>query len=245
MTKIKVGCRYKSNNCGWFEVIEYTNHKEVMVKFEKTGYVTSSTSGNIRGGMVKDRLLPSVYGMGFIGEGKYASKRKDKANSTWWGMLSRCYNEKYQEKCPTYKGCFVNKEWLNFQNFAKYYEDNYKEGYQLDKDLLFKGNKEYSSETCVFVPQYLNKFTLDSSAKRRKFLVGVTLCSYSKLKPYRASIRSAALNSRIHLGLFATEEEAYQVWLSAKLQQALEYKQEMDEIDPRIYANVVEIIKEM
>jgi len=245
MTKIKVGDRFESNNYGWFEVIEYTNYKEVIVKFEKTGYVTSSVSCNIRNGMVKDRLLPTVYGRGFMGEGRYDSKINGKEYSTWGSMLRRCYNEKYQENNPTYKGCFVNKEWLNFQNFAKYCEGTYKDGYDLDKDLLFNGNKEYSSESCVFVPQYLNKFTLDSGAKRGEFLIGVGPSKASKLKPYRADIRSVALSSNIYLGCFSTEEEAHQAWLSAKLQQALEYKQEMDEIDPRIYANVVEIIKEM
>ena len=42
------------------------------------------------------------------------------------------------------------KEW--FDNPV----NGYKEGYSLDKDILVKGNKIYSPETCCFVPQDVN-----------------------------------------------------------------------------------------
>lgn len=75
-------------------------------------------------------------------------------------MLERCYSARYQERKPTYKGCSVCDEWLNYQNFAKWYDDNYYEIKGeimcLDKDILVKGNKIYSPENCVFVPNYIN-----------------------------------------------------------------------------------------
>ena len=33
---------------------------------------------------------------------------------------------------------------------------HYREDWHLDKDLLFKGNKVYSPETCVFIPREIN-----------------------------------------------------------------------------------------
>lgn len=153
MEKIKVGDRFESNNYGWFEVIEYNGYRDITVKFIDTGYVTEVHGVAIRNGAAKDNLQPSVYGVGFVGKGEYKLRVDGKATkeyTCWKGMLERCYSEKKRERSPTYIGCSVCKEWHNFQVFAKYYEDNYKEGYHLDKDLLFKDNKIYSSETCVF-----------------------------------------------------------------------------------------------
>lgn len=69
-------------------------------------------------------------------------------------MLRRCYSEDNLKRSPTYRGCFVATEWHNFQIFCEWYLNNYpKDGkkYQLDKDILFEGNKEYSPEKCMFV----------------------------------------------------------------------------------------------
>ena len=73
-------------------------------------------------------------------------------------MIRRCYAD--LENCSSYKDVIVCKEWHNFQNFAKWYEDNYyqfrDEIMQVDKDILKHGNKEYSpdifiSELCKFI----------------------------------------------------------------------------------------------
>lgn len=68
-------------------------------------------------------------------------------------MLNRCYNEKCQEKHPSYIECTVCDEWHNFQVFAKWHEENYINGFHLDKDIRIKGNKTYSPSACSFVSQ--------------------------------------------------------------------------------------------
>ena len=64
--------------------------------------------------------------------------------------------------------CSVYEGWHNFQNFAKWYEDNYyeieEEQMHLDKDILVKGNKVYSPDTCVFVPETINGLFVKSNA---------------------------------------------------------------------------------
>ena len=92
---------------------------------------------------------------------------------TWKSMLERCYSTKYQDKYPTYKGCSVSKEWLTFSNFRAWMMTQDWQNNQLDKDLLFEGNKVYSSETCVFVSGIVNNFTIDRGASRGEFLIGV------------------------------------------------------------------------
>ena len=76
---------------------------------------------------------------------------------------------------PTYKGCSVSEEWLRFSNFKRWMEKQDWDGKQLDKDILFEGNKVYSAETCVFVTSVVNSFTSDSGAKRGEWLIGVSL----------------------------------------------------------------------
>lgn len=103
-------------------------------------------------------------------------------------MMRRCYDPKYHEKEPTYKGCEVCKEWLNFQMFAEwYYKNHYEiEGQRicLDKDILLKGNKIYSADTCIFVPHRINSLFVKSYKLRGELPIGV---SYHKRdKKFRA-----------------------------------------------------------
>lgn len=91
----------------------------------------------------------------------------------WHSMLNRCYSAEYQTRFPTYIGCSVCEEWLLFSNFKVWYDENYKPRFQLDKDILFPGNKVYSPETCRFVPQYLNSLLTDRGAARGEYPLGV------------------------------------------------------------------------
>ena len=72
----------------------------------------------------------------------------------WDCMLSRCYEN--GDGAATYKDCYVCEEWLRISNFKKWYDENHVEGYHLDKDLLVKGNKIYSPQTCCFLPKEIN-----------------------------------------------------------------------------------------
>lgn len=73
----------------------------------------------------------------------------------WKSMYLRCYGN-HEIHNPTYSKCSVCEEWHLLSNFKKWFDENYVEGYHLDKDILVKGNKVYSPETCCFVPQEIN-----------------------------------------------------------------------------------------
>jgi hypothetical protein len=151
---MKSGNIFDSNNFGKFEVMEYINSFNVVIKFIDTGFVTISEAGAIRNGQVKDLLVPVVYGVGYMGVGDYKSSIKRKpteAYMSWKRMLARCYCPKNQNRSPTYIGCIVSDDWHNFQNFAKWFDKNYIVGYHLDKDIKVEGNKIYSESTCMFV----------------------------------------------------------------------------------------------
>lgn len=121
----------------------------------------------------------------------------------WMSMLTRCYGVDDFGNKPTYADCSVCNEWLLFSKFKEWFNENYVEGYVLDKDLLIRGNKVYSPNTCCFVPQRINTLILDRGNDRGACPVGVSK---------HGNKFSAGVNiegKRKHLGLFNTAEEAF------------------------------------
>ena len=179
-----------------------------------------------------------VYGVGF--NDKTRPVRVDGKNvkeyKLWHSMLNRCFSEKYQTRYPTYKGCNVSDNFLNYRYFYDWCQEQVGFGnvdekgryWQLDKDLLFVGNKTYSETTCVFVPHEINSFFTDSGNTRGEYPVGVSF--YKQTGKFMAY---CAVNSkRQHLGYFDTPEEAFAVYKPFKeslcKQLALKWQHEID-----------------
>lgn len=156
-------------------ILKYINSNNIIIQFE-SGYVTKDKYVNFTDGNVRDPYIPTVYGHGYIGYGKHKTVENGKHTrmyKIWTSMLQRCYSGK--DYVSTYNDCTVCKAWLNFQNFAQWYEENYYEiegqRMHLDKDILYQGNKIYSPHTCVFVPQNINlMFRKNVHTPRRKIL---------------------------------------------------------------------------
>lgn len=149
---------------------------------------------------------------------------------TWADMLQRCYDVKYQERNPTYAGCTVSGDWHTFSNFKAWMETQDWQGRHLDKDLLFEGNKIYSADTCVFVTQMVNKFTIDSGAARGEWLIGV-YWDQARGK-FQSHCRNPFTKKQEYLGLFTTEQEAHEAWRKRKLE--LAYELAAIQTDPRV-----------
>ena len=126
-------------------------------------------------------MHPSTHNIGYFGIGKYKSCKNSKINkdySIWQGILQRGHCEIAKEKMSAYKDVTVCGEWHNFQNFAAWFEENWKpwmdSSWHLDKDVLFKGNKVYSPETCCLIPAELNNLVITNKYKRGELPIGVT-----------------------------------------------------------------------
>lgn len=162
-----------------------------------------------------ESFLPSVYGIGYIGVGNYrttVNRKKTKEYSKWNNILHRGYDKKYKERNPTYKDCYVADTWHNFQNFAKWFEENYVEGWELDKDILINGNKIYSPETCCFVPREINALFKSPKEGVTSLPSGV---SYDKFnKKYKVSVR--VYGKFKTEGRYNTIEEAFQAYKTVK-----------------------------
>lgn len=166
---------------------------------------------------VKSNLyVPSVLGIGYRGEGEFKTSvngKHTKIYQSWKGMLSRCYSTSNLKRNPCYLDKQVCKEWHNFQVFSQWMSENYNpetmKGWHLDKDILVKGNKIYSPETCCFVPPDINYIFVRNSGDR-EYPIGVT---------YKENAFRATLNKKYkshHIGRFKTPEEAFQAYKIAK-----------------------------
>ena len=132
-------------------------------------------------------------------------------------MLRRCYNKKSHKKHPTYVDCKVCEEWLNFQNFAKWYENNYYEvegeRMELDKDILVKGNKVYSPDTCIFVPKTINGLFVKSDKSRGESVIGTTSRKNEKYQVKCNIINPETGKSKNeYLGLYDTQQKGFEVY---------------------------------
>lgn len=154
----------------------------------------------------------------------------------WGDMIMRCYSAKCQERYPTYDGCTVTEEWHTFSVFKAWMEKQQWEGNQLDKDILFEGNKVYSAETCVFVTQTVNKFTIDRAAARGKWLVGVSW--HKKAGKFQAHCGNPFTKKREYLGYFDCEQQAHQAWQKRKLELAHELA--AIQTDPRVATALID-----
>ena len=121
----------------------------------------------------KQKLVQGV-GINDLGEPVRINGKILKFYATWNGMLQRCYSDKFQAKNPTYVGCSVCSEWLVLSNFKVWFDANYRDGMELDKDILIQGNKVYCPEACSFIPQYINSLMTDAKAIRGELPLGVS-----------------------------------------------------------------------
>ena len=233
-----VGKVCKSNLSGDFKILKYNDTANVEIQFTNTGFETVARLNNIRNGKVKDPYSPSVFGVGVTGT-KYPITVDDvitKEYDLWHSMLTRCYSDVYKKKRPTYEGCKVSN---NFKSYEYFYEWCHKQvgfgnqGWHLDKDLLVKGNKVYSEDSCVFIPVEINLVLTKRTASRGEHLIGVY---WHKRNKAFVGMVSKNKGKSEHLGYFATEIQAFNAYKVAKesfvKEQAEKWK---DKIDERAY----------
>ena len=233
-----VGMVFKSKSSGDFKIVKYNDNRNVEVQFLKTGYEATVELVQVKRGNVKDPYVPSICGVGVLGT-KYPSSvngRTTKEYELWQSMLKRCYSDGFKKKYPTYEGCKVSN---NFKIYEYFYEWCNKQvgfsnkDWQLDKDLLAKGNKIYSEDFCVFIPSDINLLLTKCTASRGEYLIGVSWCKTNKA--FKARVRKNK-DKQEYLGLFNTEIEAFNAYKVAKevfvKEQAEKWK---DKIDERAY----------
>lgn len=131
----------------------------------------------------------------------------------WVSMLQRCYDPVFHDRQPKYKDCSVCDEWLTFSVFRAWLEkQSYWTSLEIDKDLIYFGNKVYSPETCMLIPRKVNSFMVDRLGARGEYMIGVTIGRRGN--GYKATYKQK------YLGQYENENDAHLAWWNAKCQDA-------------------------
>ena len=221
----------RKNNFGTdMKIIRYGTCEDIDVQFLDGNYYVfqHTTYPNFKNGCIKNPYDKSVFGIGYVGDGKYQT-RINGVNTiyynTWHDMIRRCYNEGTKDKFPAYYGiCKVCNQWLNMQIFSEWFEENkYECGERLhiDKDILYPGNKIYSPDTCILVPQRINMLFMNKPNKRG--LPNGIRKAYGK---YLAKYNNE------ELGAYTTLEDAYNVYAAKKEENIKQIADEYKELIP-------------
>ena len=223
--EIKEGSVWSSNSFGDFRIVKKTNSMNIYIEFIDTGFAVKVQASQVRNGNIKDLLMPSVCGVGFIGRGKHksrGSKLEVNLYTVWVNMIYRCYSSELNRLHPSYDECTVSKDWHNYQNFADWFYSlgiNNLDGLFLDKDLKNPNNKEYSKDSCIFVSRCVNNFTTSRDSLRGSLMLGVSMPR--GCVSYIARCWNPETKTRERLGAFKTEIDAHMAWRHAKSKGAL------------------------
>ena len=235
------GAVFKTNNYGDVEVTEYIDSHNITVKFLNTGAIKNTTAYALTTGILKDSEVHAThkYGVMDIPNELQKGKPKPREYSIWNGIRQRCYNENNRDNLMSYKGIKMSDNFKLYSYFKEWCHKQIgfnEDGWHLDKDILVKGNKVYSEDTCCFVPPEINCTITNNKSVRGRFPQGVT---YNRTKTrYRAKIRRGAkLES---LGTYDTPEEAFYAYKPIKEAciKSLAEKWK-DKIDPRVYESLM------
>ena len=217
-------------------VLQYENSKNVKVKFLDTGNIVTTSASHLNAGLIKDKQRPSVCGVGICDILCSRGGESTKEYVHWAEMLNRCYSKARKRTARSYSSCEVSETFKYLSKFSKWcneqigfnFKDDKGKPFQLDKDILIKGNKIYSEETCAFVPQEVNLLFVKREKSRGDCPIGVRF--------YKGSGMFRAIYNHKQSEHFKTPEEAFCVYKEAKEAYVKEVANKWkDQIDPRVY----------
>ena len=239
---VEVGQLFETKYGETVEVVSCKSAKCIIAKFtDVPDYQFQTTITSLRKGTSKHPYRRTIHGVGCLGVGNYKVEEHEVARNRFSNMIGRCFLESELKKAPRYRECSIVEDWLNFQKFAEWYYTQTGAGdkdYHLDKDILVKGCKVYSPETCCLVPQEINKLFTKREAKRGEYPIGVSEFSEGV---YRASMSNKIISDRSWQGpLRSTVEQAFQDYKHKKeatIKEVAElYK---DRVDSKVYQALI------
>ena len=161
-------------------------------------------------------MKPVMYGIGY--HGTLYTNSTEESYQRWHWMMNRCYSDALHKLQPEYRNCSVCKEWWNYSNYKLWYDEHkaeikeFDEAFEIDKDILIKGNTVYSPETVCFIPKIINSLFTNGKNNRGDYPVGVF---FEKNKnKYRACM--AYMGKNMKLGTFDTVEDAFNKYKNYK-----------------------------
>lgn len=221
-------------------IIEYNNTNDIVVEFQdKYKFQKKTNYTNFKMGRVKNPYDKTVFGVGCLGYGQYKSWRDSKGSTktylAWINMLQRCYADMNNKYASYYKIVTVCDEWLDFQNFAEWYESHYydipNERLHIDKDIKSKENKVYSPDTCILIPQSINEVFRKNNRKKIDADLPETIKRSGE--EYQVTFRGESL------GTYKTIEECLEKYNSKKILYIKELVEEYKSLLPNEVADIL------
>jgi hypothetical protein len=197
------------------EVIEYKSSRDVTIKFTDSGHISKSQINHLRNGQFLSPYSKTVYGRGYRGNTDYLQYGDESISARWALMIGRCYDDGMRLKNPTYADCTVCDEWFSYENYSGWYmaEPYRQPDWDVDKDIMYPGNRIYSPSTCTFVPPDINSFINLNSSRRGTWPVGVYYIKRNK--NFAARCRVGGRDAE-WLGVFHNHEDAFYAYKKAK-----------------------------
>ena len=233
------GVVFKTNNYGDVVVLDYYNARDVTIKFLNTGNVRKTGTSELKKGEIRDNEAFPVYVVGIMDVPNEARRNVPipKEYSIWNGVRQRCYNENIRHLAPSYQEAEMSENFKRYSYFKEWCNKQIgfdQDGWQLDKDILIKGNKLYSEATCCFVPPEINSLILKADRIRGKYPIGVYHDTSKIHKRFSARVSKNGKHKRF--GSYLTPEEAFAVYKREKEKYIKEVANKWkDQIDNRVY----------
>lgn len=136
------------------------------------------------------------------------------AYEAWTSAIKRGFSYREKLRHPTYKDITVCAEWLLFSNFRRWWVENNVRGWQLDKDILQKGNLVYCPDSCIYIPGHINTLLIDRASARGDYPLGVSF--HKQGNRFQSHVKWG--ECRKYLGLFNTPEQAHKAWQIGKIE---------------------------
>jgi hypothetical protein len=185
-----------------------------VTDFMLTSYAMSVTPYYpICDSVVSDYKVDGVWQKNTCVAGYWFSTRSYQA---WFNMRQRVKGGQ-SGKLPSYANTAICPEWASYEAFSDWCNAQpwfYLKDYQLDSDLLSSsGDKQYSPETCSWLPREVNIFMSSGGNKKSTTLpIGV----------YKVGLRYIAREGSLYLGTYKTVVEASGAYATAKHARATE-----------------------
>lgn len=200
------------------KIVEYNKCNDMIIEFQDEYKAkVHTTYTNFMRGQVRNPYDKTVYDIGYLGEGKHKvyidQEHLEPVYNVWRTLLGRCCTEKHREQFPAYANCRVCDEWLCYQNFAQWWNENMyhvgTERMHIDKDIMYSDNKLYNPDTCIIVPQSINEIFHSSGRKTKDKDLPYTIRRAAKCG-YSVSYKKESL------GVYDSIDECIKVYIEAK-----------------------------
>lgn len=220
-------------------IVEYNTNKDIIVEFQDDYKARVHTRYKFfSDGTVRNPYGKNMYGVAIVGN-KYSSHTKE--YEVWNNILVRCFDEKYKEKYPTYQNVTCCEEWLLFENFYEWLhsQPNFEKWlngkrWDVDKDIIIKGNKVYSPDNCCLVPNNVNKLFSKNDSCRGNLPIGVCI----KNGLFYVSCSNPFTRKTEFLGYSNTPEQGFLIYKKKKeshIKQVAEKEYQMGNITKQCY----------